>query len=138
MNTFDNITAPASAVGGAVTVIRISGPDALAIGNKVWQGKVPLSSANRRKMLLGTAGNDQTLAVYMQGPNSYTGDDVVALTAIAAAPTRSITDDITILFFSFEPEIFLEKPFNPQSLINVVFNKTHKLLIINQPHKYFF
>jgi tRNA modification GTPase len=79
MNTFDNITAPASAVGGAVTVIRISGPDALAIGNKVWQGKVPLSSANRRKMLLGTAGNDQTLAVYMQGPNSYTGDDVVEL-----------------------------------------------------------
>ncbi|MBO5307834.1 MAG: tRNA uridine-5-carboxymethylaminomethyl(34) synthesis GTPase MnmE [Lentisphaeria bacterium] len=79
MNTFDNITAPASALGGAVTVIRISGPDALEIANKVWHGNVPLSSLNRRKMLLGTAGNDQSLAVYMQAPNSYTGDDVVEL-----------------------------------------------------------
>lgn len=79
MNTFDNITAPASAIGGAVTVIRISGPDALAIANRVWKGRSPLSSANRRKMLLGHAGNDQALAVYMQAPNSYTGDDVVEL-----------------------------------------------------------
>ena len=31
MNTTDTIAAPASAVGGAVTVIRISGPEAAAV-----------------------------------------------------------------------------------------------------------
>ena len=31
MNTVDTIAAPASAVGGAVTVIRISGPEALTV-----------------------------------------------------------------------------------------------------------
>ena len=79
MNTADNIAAPASAVGGAVTVIRISGPDALSIGNTVWQGKSPLSTANRRRMMLGNTAGDTALAVYMPGPNSYTGDDVVEL-----------------------------------------------------------
>lgn len=79
MNTSDNIAAPASAVGGAVTVIRISGPDALHIGNAVWQGKVPLSDRNKRKMLLGNTAGDTALAVYMKSPHSYTGDDVVEL-----------------------------------------------------------
>ena len=79
MNTFDNIAAPASAVGGAVTILRISGPEALSIANRVWKGKVPLGDSNKRKMLLGIAGNDQVLAVYMKAPHSYTGDDVVEL-----------------------------------------------------------
>jgi tRNA modification GTPase len=70
MNQADNIAAPASAVGGAVTVIRLSGPDVLAIANTVWQGKKPLSDANKRKMMLGKVDGDPTLAVYMKAPNS--------------------------------------------------------------------
>ena len=76
MNTQDNIAAPATAVGGAVTVIRLAGPDVLAIANKVWQGK-PLSEKNVRRMMLGKVAGDQALAVYMKAPASYTGDDVV-------------------------------------------------------------
>ena len=79
MNTFDNIAAPATGIGGAVSIIRISGPDALAIGRKVWHGRTPLSPEHRRKMLLGRVGVDSALAVYMPGPASYTGDDVVEL-----------------------------------------------------------
>ena len=79
MNQSDNIAAPASAVGGAVTVIRLSGPDVLNIANTVWQGKKPLSDANKRKMMLGKVDGDPTLAVYMKAPHSYTGDDVVEL-----------------------------------------------------------
>lgn len=79
MNQSDNIAAPASAVGGAVTVIRLSGPQVLEIANRVWQGKKPLSSANVRRMMLGTVAGDPTLAVYMKAPFSYTGDDVVEL-----------------------------------------------------------
>lgn len=79
MNTFDNIAAPATGVGGAVSIIRISGPDALAIGRRVWHGRTPLSPEHRREMLLGRVGVDSALAVYMPGPASYTGDDVVEL-----------------------------------------------------------
>ena len=80
MNTTDTIAAPASAVTGAVAVIRISGPDALAAAKQVWRGRSALDAPeNIRKMLLGKVGDAPTLAVYMKGPHSYTGDDVVEL-----------------------------------------------------------
>lgn len=80
MNTADTIAAPASAVTGAVAVIRISGPDALAAANRVWRGRSRLDEpGNIRRMLLGKVGDAPTLAVYMKGPHSYTGDDVVEL-----------------------------------------------------------
>lgn len=79
MNQSDNIAAPATAIGGAVTIIRLSGPQVLEIANRVWKGKKPLSAANARRMMLGTVDGDPTLAVYMKAPFSYTGDDVVEL-----------------------------------------------------------
>ena len=36
MNESDNIAAPASAIGGAVTIIRLAGPQVLDIANRVW------------------------------------------------------------------------------------------------------
>ena len=87
MNTSDNIAAPATGIGGAISILRISGPDALAIGNRVWHGKTPLSPANARTMLLGHAGSDSALAVYMKAPASYTGDDVVELHCHGGAAT---------------------------------------------------
>ena len=51
MNTCDTITAPASAIGGAVTILRISGPDALQTANAVWHGKQKLGEKNVRQML---------------------------------------------------------------------------------------
>ena len=79
MNESDNIAAPASAIGGAVTIIRLAGPQVLDIANRVWQGKSKLCRSNSRKMLLGKVENDPTLAVYFAAPNSYTGTDVVEL-----------------------------------------------------------
>jgi len=79
MNTTDTIAAPATAIGGAIAVIRISGPDALAAGSRAWRGRSPLTAADARKMRLGIAGGDRVLAVYMPGPHSYTGEDVVEL-----------------------------------------------------------
>ena len=80
MNTTDTIAAPASAVTGAVAVIRLSGPDALTVAKRVWRGRSePDAQGNVRKMLLGKVGDAPTLAVYMKAPHSYTGDDVVEL-----------------------------------------------------------
>jgi len=82
----DTIAALATAVGGGVAVVRISGPDALEIGNKVWKGTKDLSQETVRRMMLGRVvepgaeeQGDQAMAVYMQGPKSYTGEDVVEL-----------------------------------------------------------
>ncbi len=60
-------------------MIRVSGPEALKIGNAVWHGNAPLHRDCRRKMMLGKIGSDPALAVYMPRPHSYTGDDVVEL-----------------------------------------------------------
>lgn len=85
MNTDDTICAICTGVGGAVSIIRIAGPDALKVGQKVWRGQSKLEIKNARKMLLGKiilhdgSIGDSALAVYMPGPNSYTGGEVVEL-----------------------------------------------------------
>ena len=85
MNTDDTIAAICTGLGGAVSIIRISGPEALEIASKTWTSRQKLSKANARTMLLGKirTGNDRVgdpaLAVFMPGPNSYTGDNVVEL-----------------------------------------------------------
>jgi len=81
----DTIAAFATALGGAVAVIRASGPDALAFAGKVWAGGVPLSKAPVRTLRLGAVHNaagpldGEVLATYMPGPHSFTGEDVVEL-----------------------------------------------------------
>ena len=85
MNTEDTISAICTGIGGAISIIRISGTDSLSVAGKVWHGRAGLGHSNPRKMLLGkisSANNvdgEPALAVYMPGPNSYTGDDIVEL-----------------------------------------------------------
>ncbi len=81
----DTIVAFATAVGGPIVVIRVSGPDAVSIVSTVWKGRTPLGAHPRRCLRLGAiegpAGplDREVLAVYMPGPHSYTGEDVVEL-----------------------------------------------------------
>ncbi len=81
MNTVDTIAAVATAPGGAINIVRISGDHALAAAQQVWRGKKPLSGENARMMLYGLIGEpgEPALAVYMPNPHSYTGEDVVEL-----------------------------------------------------------
>ena len=81
MNTVDTIAAVATAPGGAINIVRISGDDALAAAQNVWHGKQQLCRNNARKMLYGVIGDpgEPALAVYMPKPHSYTGEDVVEL-----------------------------------------------------------
>jgi tRNA modification GTPase len=81
----DTIVAVATALGGPIAIIRLSGPAAVACAAALWHGHSPLDQAPQRTMRLGrvatAAGtvDDQVLAVYMPGPHSYTGEDVVEL-----------------------------------------------------------
>ena len=81
MNTIDTICAISSGAGGAIAIVRVSGKNALDVANKVWAAKQPLARSNARKMILGKIREigDCALAVYMPGPNSYTGDDIVEI-----------------------------------------------------------
>jgi tRNA modification GTPase len=87
MNENDTIAAICSGVGGAITVIRISGVSASEIGNKIWKSSTKLSLSNKRKFLLGrilpdAKGIGETaFAVFTPGPKTFTGEDVVEIHA---------------------------------------------------------
>jgi len=71
---------------GGIGVIRISGPDAFALADKVFRGKKRPSRVRSHSALYGTlydsAGDehlDEALCLVMSGPHTYTGEDVVEL-----------------------------------------------------------
>lgn len=79
------IAAIATAIGeGGIGIIRLSGDDALAVSKKIFQTKQlkDLTKAAPRHMYYGhimdgSVPVDEGLFVYMKGPHSYTGEDVV-------------------------------------------------------------
>lgn len=79
----DTIAAICSGVGGAVSIIRLSGPDSLSVLKAVWCGKQSPETVPRL-LQLGVLSTDHSagepvLAVFMPNPNSYTGEDVVEI-----------------------------------------------------------
>ncbi|MCP4290592.1 MAG: tRNA uridine-5-carboxymethylaminomethyl(34) synthesis GTPase MnmE [bacterium] len=88
----DTIVAVATADGvGGLSVVRISGPAALVIANKVFRPGFP-SACESHKAVYGILGDpksntvdtidervvvDQVIALPMLSPNSFTGDDTV-------------------------------------------------------------
>ena len=89
----DTIAAPATIPGtGAITVIRISGPEALAVAGKVVKCKsksLESSDANsvRYGIVYGEAGSivDEVLASVFKAPHSYTGEDSVEISCHASS-----------------------------------------------------
>lgn len=81
----DTIAAIATAAGeGGIGIVRISGPEALETALRVFRCKG--SRLDDRRMTYGhvvePGGDriiDEALTVYMKGPASYTGDDVVEI-----------------------------------------------------------
>jgi len=84
----DTIAAVCTGTGGAVSIIRISGPHALDVVRGVWRGKRMPGPDCPRVMLYGrlVSGDDDeagtgepSLAVFMPGPHSFTGEDVAEI-----------------------------------------------------------
>ena len=80
------IVAPATASGGAVMVIRLSGKDAIAIADKMFYGRKPLHEAEGYTLHYGTIRDgertiDDVVVALFRAPHSYTGDDTVEITA---------------------------------------------------------
>ena len=76
----DTIYALSTPVGGAIAVIRISGADTLCALRAVFSGKIEHRYVAHGS-ITGADGSalDDAMAVYFQGPKSYTGEDMAEL-----------------------------------------------------------
>ena len=97
----ETIAAVATGIGGAISIIRISGPAAETVCSAVWRGKHPLAELPARVMMLGQIIDhtgqplDQAFLVRFPAPASYTGEPMVELhchggAIIAAAVLRTL------------------------------------------------
>ena len=87
-NYSDTVCAPATSVGtGAVSVIRISGPESLRIVDKVVRFRSGSASESRGYVLKygEIPGVDEVVAGIYRAPHSYTGEDSVELCCHASA-----------------------------------------------------
>ncbi len=77
----DTIAAIATPPGrGGVGIVRISGPKALTIGEKICRQSLKNRYAHFSEFIdSNDEALDEGLAIYFQNPNSFTGEDVVEL-----------------------------------------------------------
>ena len=83
----DTICAPATSVGtGAVTVIRVSGPEALAVADRLISfRKGSAASSEGYTLKFGEIpGVDEVIAGIYRAPHSYTGEDAVEISCHAS------------------------------------------------------
>lgn len=98
----DTIVAPATAPGGALSIIRLSGPQAVEIADRLWHGRRPLTEMAPNTAAYGTLhdarGNelDQVMATVYRAPHSFTGQNSVEFTLHGSAwITRAVIDALT-------------------------------------------
>ena len=82
----DTIVAIATPSGtGAISIIRISGPDSIEVVNSVFDGKKSLQEASSHTIHYGKIADifknpiDDVLVSIFRAPNSYTGEDSVEI-----------------------------------------------------------
>lgn len=75
----DTIAAPATPAGGALAVLRISGPEAKNILEKVFTGSIAHRTLNYGFLKNETETVDEVTAVFFEGPKSYTGEDMAEI-----------------------------------------------------------
>ncbi|MCR5350868.1 MAG: tRNA uridine-5-carboxymethylaminomethyl(34) synthesis GTPase MnmE [Bacteroidales bacterium] len=86
-NYFDTICAPATSVGtGAVSILRISGPEALDVVDRVVSfHRGTAAAAPGYSLKFGNAaGLDDVLVAIFRAPHSYTGEDAAEISCHAS------------------------------------------------------
>lgn len=84
------ICAISTAKGGAIGIIRTSGPDAISITDRIFKGRRSLADAKPYSLNFGkiTDGEeiiDEVLVSVFHGPNSYTGEDSTEISCHGSA-----------------------------------------------------
>lgn len=86
IDTNTTIIAPATAAGGAVMVVRISGNRAIEIADSIFRGKIALRDCDGYTLHYGRLVDnndrviDDVVVALFRAPHSYTGDDTVEIT----------------------------------------------------------
>lgn len=99
----DTIVAPATADGGAMCVVRISGQRAIEICDSLFRGRKPLAEVKSHTLHYGEIVDrngdvvDDVVAAVFRAPHSYTGDDTVE---ISAHGSRYIVSEIIRLLIA--------------------------------------
>ncbi len=76
----DTIFAPSSAIGGAIAVLRVSGPEAARVAELLDRDITSAPSRVRHARLLdGKTVVDDCMAAFFRAPRSYTGEDMAEL-----------------------------------------------------------
>jgi len=78
------IVAPATALSGAIAVIRISGEGSVACCDRIFKGRKPLSEAKSHTIHYGTICDgehivDDVVVAVFRAPHSYTGEESVEI-----------------------------------------------------------
>ena len=83
---FDNsiIVAPATATGGAIAVIRMSGEGSILCCDKIFRGRKPLAEAATHTLHYGEVRDgervvDDVVVAVFRAPHSYTGEESVEI-----------------------------------------------------------
>ena len=87
IHAFDTICAPATSAGtGAIAVIRVSGPDALAAVDRVvaFRSGTAAAAAGYSVKFGNAAGLDDVLVSIFRAPRSYTGEDAAEISCHAS------------------------------------------------------
>ena len=82
----DTIVAPATAVGGALCIIRLSGSNAISLCDSIFKGRKPLAEARTATLHYGNIVDgeeivDDVVVSLFRAPHSYTGEDTVEISA---------------------------------------------------------
>lgn len=81
----DTIAAPATAAGGALCVVRVSGPRAIDICDTIFRGRTTLAAAKTASAHYGSIADttaeviDEAIVTIFRAPHSYTGEDSVEI-----------------------------------------------------------
>lgn len=119
----DTIIALATPAGvGAISVIRISGPQSFVVTDKFFKGKVKISKAASHTILYGNIFDrdnihvDDVLISIFRAPNSYTGEDSVEINSHG---NPLITQKLIELFIA-EQDVRLAEPgeFTKRAFLN--------------------
>ncbi len=86
----DTIAAPATPAGGALCIVRMSGPRAIELCDAAFRGRRPLAGAATATAHYGEICDggeviDDVLVTLFRAPHSYTGEDAVEISAHGSA-----------------------------------------------------
>ena len=119
----DNILALASPPGiGAISLIRISGPESISIVDNIFDGieKIKLADLEENKVQLGYIMDnkrtiDKVLVTVFRNPKSYTGEDLVE---ISCHGSIFIQESIIQLLLNFDCRVAKPGEFTMRSFLN--------------------